>query len=231
VLHSQLLFGELPLRCYVASFDALAESLTEPFSLLSAQELERMNFFAFEKKRQDYAFAHAFLRIVLAQALFPHENSDTLSEQARSLRFVEGEFGKPYIEGETHESFSFSLSRSSAVTAIAFGWNASIGVDVESIEQSEHMTGTFLTYAFSENEQAHINSRSSGKEDALQLWTRKEAILKADGLGLGVAPAMVETALDRARPTALPSRLGSLDDWAVYTHASTSEFVSVATRR
>jgi 4'-phosphopantetheinyl transferase len=123
------------------------------------------------------------------------------------------------------------LSRSSNATAVCLGWNTAVGVDVESLEQRVHMTPALLEYAFSPNERRALGNRHSREEDALKLWTRKEAILKADGRGLRLAPAQIETQLIDCRPTCLPVGLGALDDWGVYTRSSGTEVVSIAVRR
>lgn len=222
------IFVTREVRCYLASFDELSAGIGDPVALLSVRERERMSFFAQLSRRWVYALSHAFLRLLLAGALFPGESSDSVKVRARELRFAEGEFGKPSLEGSLSQGFAFSMSRSLRATAVVYGWNGSLGVDVESAEQHLQMTPALLDYAFSASERAFVASRSSRKEDALKLWTRKEAILKADGRGLSLSPAGIATVLTSEEPAELPAELGVPSDWSVQTHDLGKEIVSVA---
>jgi 4'-phosphopantetheinyl transferase len=215
-------------RCHLTSYEALSARVGDPLGLLSVKELERMSFFVQPSRRWEYALSHAFLRLLLSEALFPGESAESMRARACELRFAEGEFGKPFLEGSPSEGFVFSLSRSLRASAVAFGWNGSLGVDVESAERDLHMTPALLNYAFSASERAFLASRSSAKEDALKLWTRKEAILKADGRGLSLSSAKIGTVLASEEPTELPAELGAPRDWSIHTHASGREIVSVA---
>lgn len=217
--------------CYVARFDALQSVIQSAEQLLSESELEKQAGYAYAEDRTRYGLSHAFLRLLLAQALFPEASGQMLRMKAQDVRLATTPFGKPILDQSMNLNLTFSLSRSRHETAIGLGRNVALGVDVESLEQRDHMTPALLEYAFSPVERRQLADSDSPEEDALKLWTRKEAILKADGRGLRLAPLDIVTTLTDGVPTALPEVLGDLCAWGVFTESSGTEVFSVARRR
>ncbi|MCS4237274.1 4'-phosphopantetheinyl transferase [Myroides gitamensis] len=86
--------------------------------------------------------------------------------------------GKPSI---AQSSLSFSISHSDDFIICVLTSNPSIGVDIEKVTPIPQEDYTFL---LRKDEQIQI-AQSSQKDRAFyQLWTQKEACLKADGRGL-----------------------------------------------
>lgn len=85
------------------------------------------------------------------------------------------EEGKPLIDG-----ISFSISHSQDLVACAFCATGNIGLDVEF---PRDITRTHFRHCFNDQEWALIEKDES-RHTFYQYWTQKEAILKANGVGL-----------------------------------------------
>ena len=82
------------------------------------------------------------------------------------------EYGKPYIKGGLH----FSISHCKAGIAVAVD-EQPIGIDIEAIRHAED---DLIERVMNEEERKQIHN----DRDFTRLWTQKEAIVKAQGVGL-----------------------------------------------
>jgi 4'-phosphopantetheinyl transferase len=152
-----------------------AVDLSAHIEILDQQERERMQRFYFAPDRARYAVAHANLRRILGAYL---------DQPAAGLRFHANDFGKPELHpGESSSSFHFSLSHSRSIVVLAVSNGRPVGVDVEEVRPIEPEVADMH---FSASERSQLNQL---RGDAWLLgfyrcWTRKEAILKAEGVGL-----------------------------------------------
>jgi phosphopantetheinyl transferase len=158
------------------SLDASAVKAAEQH--LSVEELARRDRFRFEGDRRDFTIAHDLLR-------------RALSTQADALpsdwRFTSNKYGKPTIDSidPQLQTLSFSLSHTRGYVACAITSKAPLGVDVERIDkfqQAEEIAGRY----FSKKEAEWLRQCSDELRNIrlTELWTLKEAYLKADGVGL-----------------------------------------------
>lgn len=97
-------------------------------------------------------------------------------------------YGKPHWPSS---SWQFNYSHSEDWFALAIDQQA-IGIDIESLARHPRVAALSARYLHA-NEQAQCHSR----HDFLALWTRKEAVLKAHGLGLRIALNSVDGSHDR----------------------------------
>jgi 4'-phosphopantetheinyl transferase len=158
----------------------------EAESILSVEELERAARLQFEADRRHYVAAHAALR----RALAAHTG-----ERAETLRFTHSAFGKPSLSG--WHRVRFSLSHSRALGFIAIGERGPLGVDVEQLREvpdALELAGQHFTR--SECEALAALPEVERHRAFLTCWTRKEACLKAIGLGLIVPPECFEVGLE-----------------------------------
>ena len=98
-----------------------------------------------------------------------------------------GMFGKPFLEGSPH-FFDFSMSYGQEHFAIAISCSTDIGVDLEDSFPQEPVPS--FTAICSPREFFLLNKYK--KQDLLNIWVRKEAFLKMNGVGLMVDPREVE---------------------------------------
>ncbi len=88
------------------------------------------------------------------------------------MEFLYNEHGKPYIEGGPF----FSISHCKEAIAVALD-DQPIGIDIEAIRNVDQ---DLILRTMNEEEQKQIHSN----RDFTRLWTQKEAIVKAQGVGI-----------------------------------------------
>ncbi|MEJ6021951.1 4'-phosphopantetheinyl transferase family protein [Ramlibacter sp. PS4R-6] len=155
----------------------------EAHALLSPEESERAARLRGPGQAQAYVCAHAALRRLLAQRT---------RRDARELRFTNGPKGKPALDDAPGVHFSISYRAGCAAVAIA---TRPVGVDVERVDAAIDATGIAQRF-FTRDEQAWL-AAAREPQAFFALWTRKEALVKAAGVGIdgmGRAAAQGETA-------------------------------------
>jgi 4'-phosphopantetheinyl transferase len=149
--------------------------LSVHLEILDQQEWERMQRFHFAPDRVRYAVAHANLRRILGTYL---------NQPAERVRFYANRFGKPELtDNDPLSPLNFSLTHSRTIAVLAVANGRPVGVDVEDVRPIEPAVAD--TH-FSAKECSHL-SRLQGDawlSGFYRCWTRKEAILKAEGIGL-----------------------------------------------
>jgi 4'-phosphopantetheinyl transferase len=90
------------------------------------------------------------------------------------------EFGRPFLPFPFEFDFNISHSGSCVVCAIGEG---PLGIDIEKLKSINIQP---LKAFFSANEWVELNTSTELETDVLKLWTKKEAILKADGRGFQI---------------------------------------------
>jgi 4'-phosphopantetheinyl transferase len=140
--------------------------------VLDAAERARAARFAFERDRRRFVAGRAALRAVLAAYV------DT---PAGALAFTVGPHGKPALPGGP--PFSFSNSQGCGLCAV--GVDREVGVDVERLREVPDAASIARSVFTPEERQAWQDAGGGGGAAFLRVWTRKEAALKAMGVGLG----------------------------------------------
>jgi 4'-phosphopantetheinyl transferase len=145
---------------------------------LSADEVGRARRFVFEHDRHRFIAAHAALRQLLGQ------HSGQAGER---LRFVAGRFGKPALVSAP-DGLHFNLSHSQGTGLVALSTRDEPGVDIEVVRPMNDALALAEAY-FSPAEQAALAACPETQRDRafFVCWTRKEACLKAVGIGLDLA--------------------------------------------
>ena len=111
---------------------------------------------------------------------------------AGELRFDVDSRGKPILAPRHGSRLRFSVARGGDVTVLAVSMAAEIGVDVEPLRR-EPGQWALVREALTDREREDL---PVGEEERafefLRAWVRKEALLKAAGVGLAVEPRLVE---------------------------------------
>jgi len=154
------------------------DSLAMADQVLSEQERTQRDCFRHPADQRDYTAAHSLLR----RSLSKHD----CSRKPSGWRFDKSVFGKPYIikDDEKTPTIEFSLSHTRGLVACAVSL-ARVGIDVE---RSRHgFDYEDIAHSnFSHNEIEALQQLPAYARNArvLELWTLKEAFLKAIGRGL-----------------------------------------------
>jgi 4'-phosphopantetheinyl transferase len=143
------------------------------WDLLSAEEVQDALRRRFAKDFQEFVVTRALLRKILAQYV---------DCSAPHLCFDSNSNGKPVLLGMPNLHFNLSHSRNYAVVAIA---HRPVGIDLEFIK-GNCMRQAVVEQLMSTSEWSQLlKLPAKARFTALfRCWTRKEAVLKAAGLGL-----------------------------------------------
>ena len=152
-------------------------------ALLSIGERARADALWRAEDRRDYVAAHALLRRALAS---------TTGRGPEELVFERDALGKPFLaQAGQAPPRDFSLSHSAGLVACAISAAHAIGIDVEAINGAIDVSRIAARYFTVEEATALVRCPVEDRAwRFFELWTLKEALLKAAGIG----PA---TTLDR----------------------------------
>lgn len=141
--------------------------------ILSREEQDRANRLVSEELAHRFRNAHIAKRIILASCT---------GEEPQDLRFDLQPKGKPYLKGLANPPF-FNLSHSADLAALAVCETTEVGVDIEHERPVEQgLARRFFSAA--EADALDAISLDQRRDAFLRCWTRKEAYLKATGMGL-----------------------------------------------
>lgn len=160
----------------VARLDAGPEETRSLESCLSSEERERAAKFRFERDRR---------RFVVARARLREELAGRLGLRPEAVELAYGDNGKPRLADQV---LHFSVSHCDDVALFAFSRSGEIGVDIEAIRPVREADAIAVQF-FSPLE--HAGYAALAPRDRLlgffRVWTRKEAYVKALGVGFSMA--------------------------------------------
>lgn len=179
-----------------ARLDVPATSIPALQWVLSAEEVARAQRFYFERDRRRWIVARSLLRQLLGR----YTQTDP-----RLISFDLNTYGKPALASPArHTALRFNVSHSAELVLYAFAWRRQLGVDVEymrpAIEYDE-----IARHSFSPFEQKALAGLSGEEkhEAFYRCWTRKEAYIKARGMGLSLPLDLFDVSLLPGEPAAL----------------------------
>lgn len=103
-----------------------------------------------------------------------------LGVAASEVALVETETGKPAL---ADRSLEFNLSHSGTLAVLAVSRSLPVGVDLEVRRDSIDLTKGIRDRC-TEREGRHVLAAADPHDEWVRLWTRKEAVVKADGTGV-----------------------------------------------
>ena len=159
---------------------------------LSQEERDRAARFRHAGARAEFIVARALLRLLLGECLGMKPCRVPFSQTSR---------GKPRLGDSAKTSLCFNVSHSHGMALFALTSRCEVGVDVERVRPFSDEMGLADRF-FTPTESAALRVLDSSRrlETFFRLWTRKEAYLKAHGLGLSFGLERVEVSHSRGRP-------------------------------
>ena len=152
----------------------------EAIAWLNDEERGRYEKYLYDGPRRRFALCRAALRAVLC---------DKLGCGNEQLAFGAFEFGKPFalLHGEM-APISFNVSHSGDHGLVAYAQEGWLGVDVEERVARSDLDG-LIESALSPVEQAEFAAAGEHARfhEFLKLWTIKESLIKAVGLGISIS--------------------------------------------
>jgi 4'-phosphopantetheinyl transferase len=186
------------------SLDQAQSQMSNLAATLCPEEQTRARRFHFERDRNRFVVARGSLRSLLGRYLRIPPGEITFEYSTR---------GKPSLEnisgcGAVHSN----LAHSGGLALIAVTRVAELGVDVEqsrAVEDAEAIAQRF----FSARESAILRSLPPPEVQTVffNLWTRKEAWLKATGEGIGETLNQVEVSCLANEPSRVVSLFGNVE--------------------
>ena len=179
-----------------ANLNVHSDRLRKYYQTLSTDERNRSARFKFQKDRDGYIAAHGILRVILSRyvALKP-----------RHLRFCRNAFGKPSLDTSAGSvPIRYNMSHSQGLCLYAFSRDRDVGVDLEflrSIDDMEAIARHFFSPQEVETLLALPGERQ--REAFYKCWTRKEAYMKARGVGLSLPLDRFDVSLSPDEPAML----------------------------
>src|SRR5215510_752841 len=165
------------IRVWLWSLKAGKAMLERMSDSLSGDERRRSRELKFDVHQRRFVAARAGLRKILA---------NVLGESPEPLVFSYSARGKPSLhDHEGPPGLRFNLSHSEDVAMLALSWGIEVGVDLEA-EGEDHLSWEMAELTFNAVEIEWLNEHSATDfpRAFLELWTLKEAVLKAEGSGL-----------------------------------------------
>jgi len=153
-------------------------SIQALWPLLSPDERDRCQRFMFARDRRDFAAAHVLLRRTLSRY------GDLAPEAWTFVVDTNGKPSLPPAAGCTRP-VSFNISHTHGLVACAVARDVDVGVDVEAIDRAaDGLEIAERFFARAELAELEGCAASARAERFTELWTLKEAYLKAVGSGL-----------------------------------------------
>lgn len=170
--------------------------------LLTPDEAARAARFRFERDRFAFVARRGILRTLLGRCL---------AQEAITLPLTANRYGKPALDaGLSGVDLRFNISHSAGLALFAFAVARDVGVDIEAVRPDVDCE-LVARSVFSESEQRALRSVPAADRRAafFACWTRKEAYIKARGVGLSMALDQFDVTLQPGEPACL---LATRDD-------------------
>jgi 4'-phosphopantetheinyl transferase len=189
--------GNEEVHVWRAHLELPAQTLEGLEQTLSPDERQRADRFHFARDRRHFVAGRGTLRLLLARYL---------GQRPDAIQFSYNPQGKPMLCPETG-GLRFNLAHSHGLVVYAVSRGRELGVDLERIRPNfdgEQLAERF----FSARETAGLRSLSTQQRpDAFfSCWTRKEAYLKATGMGLSLPLDCFDVSLAPAAAALLATR-------------------------
>lgn len=192
-----------------AELDLDPAQLSAFSSTLSPDEADRSRRFHRDSDRHRFVAGRGWLRRILG---------DCLGVDPAVLRFAYDINGKPRLAGADHQWLRFNMSNSDALALYAVCTEREVGVDVERVSVDVDVEALAQRF-FSAAERAELAALPANdrRQAFFDCWTRKEAYLKAVGIGLGIPTQDFSVSVRSGGPVELtvPAE-GAVRRWSLY---------------
>ncbi|MEG3438838.1 4'-phosphopantetheinyl transferase superfamily protein [Pannus brasiliensis CCIBt3594] len=193
---------------HFARLDVPPDEVERFTCLLSPDEIDRANRYYHDRDRRRFLVARGRLRELLGEYV---------GIEPEKIVFFYSERGKPSIGDSPH----FNVSHSGEMAFYGFARGRRVGVDVERVRSLSDLSGLTKRF-FCAKEHELIENHPERERVFFQLWTAKEAYLKAIGTGIAGGLNRVEVSID---PLQLENVGG---DWNVYTYRPDGDYFATA---
>lgn len=215
------LLKSFEIHVWAASLRQTVERISTYERTLSPDEQARSARFRFDCDRHRFIAGRGLLRAILARYL---------QEDPSHLVFDYNRRGKPFlVECGGQNPLYFNLTHSEDLALFAVTWICNIGIDVERMCPLSDAKGIAARF-FSPSERDGLKALSEVEEPIafFNLWTRKEAWLKATGDGIGDSLNQVEVSFLASEPARLIRLFGNAEtaqEWSLLKLLPAPDFI------
>ncbi|MDP4536987.1 4'-phosphopantetheinyl transferase superfamily protein [Alkalimonas collagenimarina] len=170
-----------PIQLWIANDEQITcpELLNQYQLLLSDEERTQYQRFIYNGHRHQYLVTRALVRSTLSRYcpyIAPHQ-----------WQFKRNRFGKPAIMNHLNIPLYFNLSHTKGAVVLVVHCEGEVGVDIEWIHRREKLTEIATRY-FTQHEIKTLQALDpvTRRHYFYQLWTLKEAYIKACGQGMSL---------------------------------------------
>ncbi|QJD81943.1 4'-phosphopantetheinyl transferase family protein [Cohnella herbarum] len=187
---------------------------------LDDEELHTYRSYRVDFKKMEFMTGRILMKTLLAERCS--------LPSPRRIRLRKNQYGKPLLDharmkGEYPDNPGFNLSHTTLLVACAIVDSGEVGIDAEDIGRDN---SCLMNRVFTEREIGYVESRGSAQEKReafYEVWTRKEAYVKATGLGLSIPLRSFEVPFLECS--------GTQDGWKYFSDRLSEQYViSVAVR-
>ena len=154
--------------------------------VLSPDEVAKANRFRFARHQRRFIVARGILRQLLG---------NYLDIEPKDVQFEYGDRGKPLLKLNPTKPLQFNLSHSHEYALYGFTYDRLIGVDLEYLREMPDIVK--IARRFFSPQEYELLARVSNQARVklfFQLWTAKEAYLKA--IGTGISDSLADVNID-----------------------------------
>ncbi len=179
-----------------ARTDLPGDRISSLFNFLSADEQSRAERFLYPVHRGRYIASRGILRCILG---------GYLDVGPSKIRFSTCSHGKPQLEESLQQvGLRFNLSHSHGIALYAVAENRDVGIDVEYLGRPCRELQIARRFFAPEEAEVIAGLPDDHRRKAFFVcWTRKEALLKAKGVGLSIPLDRFEVSVRPEDPPAL----------------------------
>jgi 4'-phosphopantetheinyl transferase len=193
-------------------------------ALTSPDERVRARRLRLESRRRRFVAGRGTLRVLLGHYL---------AVDPERVRLAYGVFGKPELDGAHESDVAFSVAHAGDLALFAICRGTEIGVDIEHRSTAGGDVIVERFFSVSEREQYSRLPDADRPLSFLRGWTRKEAYLKASGVGLSRPLSDVEVTIAPGEPPRLVTTGGAdqASDWWLADVPSRGSYVGAVAAR
>jgi 4'-phosphopantetheinyl transferase len=207
---------------WAASLNKSAEQISSLQQIFSPDERNRARQFKVERDRNRFIAGRGLLRKILGSYM---------QVAPAQLQFTYSKRGKPALEGRSGQGpLHFNVAHSKDLILIAVTRACAVGIDVEwihPISDAEEIAARFFSRREAAKLMAQVNERRIPA--FFNLWTRKEAWLKATGDGLSEMLREVEVSFLPEEPAsvlAISENIEAARRWTLLGLTPATEFAA-----
>lgn len=155
---------------------------TQLWYYLSVKEKQQVKKYSNRFLADRYIVSHGILRCIL---------SYYIKQPPQSIKFIHNEYGKPFLK---KSDVQFNMSHSHNIVCYVIAFNCIVGIDIEFYDNTLDII-ELLELVLTSREIKLFNTVATSDKHKVfyNLWTKKESLVKAIGLGLSYPINTVET--------------------------------------